>query len=62
MKNYASQEDIEVIKSMSREKLEEYAIMMCDIYYEHKNTIKANLESIQWYIDYINNEKRESNE
>ena len=52
-KLYASQEDIKEIKSMTREKLEEYAIMMLDSYLDQKQQIDALHQVVKWHMDYL---------
>ena len=56
-KLYASQEDINEIKSMTREKLEEYAIMMLDSYLDQKQRTRYEQRTVQWYYNNLTNKE-----
>ena len=52
-KHYASQYDIRLIKSLSREKLERYAIDMLDQYLHQKQLTHLERKNLEWYVDFI---------
>ena len=55
IKIHASQDDIEEIKSFSREKLESYAIIMLDQYLYQKHLTNLEKKKVEWFIDYCEN-------
>lgn len=57
IKIHASQDDIEEIKSFSREKLESYAIIMLDQYLYQKHLTNLEKKKVEWFIDYCENKE-----
>ena len=57
IKIHASQDDIEEIKSFSREKLESYDIIMLDQYLYQKHLTNLEKKKVEWFIDYCENKE-----